>query len=53
MLELFMTFFQDDVTQSSLRDSSPHLRFEEFDAADSFICSLELESEDQPDVLMH
>ena len=53
MLELFMTFFDHTGGNGPEAGVAPHLRTEEFDIADGFICSLNLSDEEKPAPLIH
>lgn len=53
MLELLMTFFEETGAVNSAGSDVPHLRHEEFDAAESFIYSLDLTDEERPAPLLH
>lgn len=53
MRELLMTFFDHTSPHGPENNLPPHLRSEEFDTAESFICSLNLSEEEKPTSLIH
>lgn len=53
MLELLMKFFDHTSVPVPENNVPPHLRLDEFDTADSFICSLNLNEEEKPTSLLH